>query len=278
MNHKSKLCPHIIEGYNGALHMRTAQGLYAEPAIIKLVNPSLTYIREVRELYRESLLVIRFTEEESWQIKLKDPENYARQWVSNHSQLINAAKSLMPIAFEGVNEVPDDYAELAVRAELTRLRLLHELNAYGSYLNSSVGTPDFPVWSTYEPVLAAMDPRFEYIGMHAYWSDYNNLLLSTWHFQRWRMIKEHTKGRKIILSEIGSDYLPDINTGGGAWDRGISREEYLKELVAADELMRKDEQIVGGCVFTLGFIGRWGPFNMNDMWDTVRETSPVLLT
>ena len=124
-----KLGLHIIEGFQGKLAIPGA----GTPRLVKLVDVSVAYVRQVRaEIGPNCLIIVRWVEAQP----LANPEQEAIDWFQRHKAQMQAmVASAMPgagtgdptgadpyIAFEGYNEVPDHQAEQYVRFELERLR------------------------------------------------------------------------------------------------------------------------------------------------------------
>ncbi len=257
-----KLCAHIIAGYSGPL---------GKPLAVKLVNASPAYVREVRgALGNGALIVVRWVEENpNW----NDPERAAQDWYNRH--LPDMAAMSGPehdpnLCFEGLNEVPDDLASRYVRFEVARLGLMHH-GGYRSVVgNFSVGTPDFPVWETYHPLLHAMAPD-DWLGLHEYWSSRSDLD-NPYHVGRWRKVPL-LAAVPTLITECGRDVVE--GQGKPGWQRTASAAEFLDDLRRYNALLESAPQVGAAFVFTLGNIMGWEKFGCNEFWPSVVAEYPV---
>lgn len=240
---------------------------WERPQVVKLVDPSVEFVRMVKsQVGPDCLIVIRFWEPEQ---PLGAPDTDARWWYSKRVGEMLAMTG-PNVAFESYNEVPDGLAREYARFEATRLGLMHAAGMRSVVLNSSVGTPDYHIWQYYRPMLDAMKAG-DMVGLHEYWPDMDGIS-KRWWCGRWNNVPE-LLGRPIVVTECGRDEIketrPDGSTvihGKPGWMQTCNVEEYLDDL-------RQYAQVLNGrpaCVFTGGRIDpKWTAFNVNDIWDRV---------
>lgn len=252
----NKLGLHIIGGYSGALGV---------PRVIKLVDVSPEYVREVRQqMGRRTVIVVRWVEAAQ---PLDDPPARAREWFARHEKDMQAmAAGDSNTAFEGYNEVDVGKAEHlpAARAycafELERLRLMQEANLKSVVGNFSVGHPHESLWPAFEPMLRAMRPG-DYLGLHEYWETPAELD-DRWICGRWARpeISRYLRGVPIIVTECGR--------GAGGWQASASPELYLQELEKYHAILEASPNVVGATVFTVGGHG-WKSYDPDQLWSQV---------
>ena len=258
-----KIGLHIIGGTSVPL---------GRPAVVKLVDVSSEYVAQVRrQVGTGTLIVVRWSEAEQ---QLDNPEARANRWCQRHMDQALQMLRHAPIAFEGYNEIADQQAFLYCRFEIARMRQLHAVGASVVVGNFSVGTPDFPAWTAYKPMLAAMGTR-DYVGLHEYWADWESLH-NTYHVRRFLRVPE-LAGKRLVITECGRDVVE--GRGQPGWKRSnISEEDYLAELAELGRLYDACPQVVGACVFTVGGFG-WGDFDVSGLWPHVvaeyAEPEPV---
>lgn len=247
-----KLGLHIIEGFDGAI---------GRPRLVKLVDVSADYVRQVRaQVGPECLIIVRWYEPEQ-------PLGAGRAagWFGRRLGAMRAMSAYGPIAFEGYNEVPDSHAEAYCQFEVERLGLMHSDGLHAVVGNFSVGTPDLPTWATYRPMLDAMRPG-DLLGLHEYWSDRGDLD-NHWHVGRWRLVPE-LDGIPIVVTECGRDVVE--GQGKSGWKQTASADEFLGDLREYNTLLMGHGNVLGACVFTGGRIyDQWRDFDVNDLWPRV---------
>lgn len=262
----AKLGLHILGGYAGSL---------GKPRIVKLVDASPEYIRQVRREVGDGChMIVRWYEAAQ---PLDDPVRRAREWYERRRPAMVDALAW----YEGLNEVPDTQAHAFAAFEVERLRLMHaggRRTAVGSW---SVGVPDIPVWATYAPVLAAMDAN-DAIALHEYWSDGYDLN-NPWHVGRWRLVPE-LDNTKIVVTECGRDRVEGRGYSGWHLDPHLTAGAYLDELRAYGALLDAEPRVLGATVFTAGQItdAQWQPFEVNSIAaqitaESVQEQAPVVV-
>lgn len=261
----AKLGLHILSGYAGAL---------GKPRIVKLVDASAAYIRQVRAQVGDGcLMVVRWYEREQ---PLDDPIRRAQEWFARwRPQMVD-----VEAVYESYNEVPDMQAPSYAAFIVELLRLMHaggRRSAIGSW---SVGVPDLPVWRTYAPALAAMGPR-DVVALHEYWSDQWDLG-NIWHVGRWRLVPA-LDNRNIVITECGRDRVEGRGYSGWHLDGSLSAGRYLDELRAYGALLDATPRVLGATVFTAGQImdAQWQPFEVNSIAahitaESTQEAPPVV--
>jgi hypothetical protein len=247
----TKLGLHIIGG--------TALAV-GRPRVVKLVDTSVAYVRQVRTLVGpECLIVVRWVENNL----LDSP---ADSWFHRHLAQMQAMADPM-VAFESANEVADSDAARYSLWELSRMRLMHTMGLRSVVGNWSVGTPDLPVWAMYGPLLAEMRPGVDgdLVGLHEYWADYADIS-NRWHCGRWAIVPA-LGGKAIVITECGRDVVE--GRGKPGWQLSCTPAEYLADLRAYARLMAYSN-VAGGVVFQVGAIGNtWKAFNAAPVWPTV---------
>jgi hypothetical protein len=250
---------HVIGGSPCAL----ANG-NAKPAIVKLVDPSIEYVREVRVIVGpDCLLVIRWTEADQ---NLDNPAVRAGNWFNKHLPFINAVKGAN-VLFEGLNEIADTNAANFATYELTRGHLLHGVGANCGYLSTSVGAPDLPVWATYQPVLNDMRPG-DYVCLHEYWSDTADID-NRWHCGRWTRVPQLAL-MPIAVTECGRDYLEDTKKGKPGYKLTCSDDVMVGDIRKYSALMAQYPNVKGATVFQVGSSDpQWAAFDVSSLWRRV---------
>lgn len=258
MSISRKIGLHIEGGFSGPLVSPTG----VAPTVVKLVNVSPEYVAQVRrEVGPDTLIVVRWTEAEQ---HLDNPEARARWWYERHMDSLLPMMRYGPVAFEGYNEIADDRAEQYCRFEVARMQHLHTVGANAVLGNFSVGTPDFPIWDKYQPMLDAMRDS-DYLGLHEYWADWESLH-NTYHVRRFQRVPE-LFGRRIVITECGRDVVE--GRGAPGWKRSDMRvDSYMAELAKLGDLYDGDPQVVGACVFGVGGWG-WADYDVSEIWPHV---------
>jgi murein DD-endopeptidase MepM/ murein hydrolase activator NlpD len=249
MGGMSKLGLHIQNGYRGNL---------GKPRIVKLVDPSPEYIREVRALVGDGCaLVVRWTLREQ---PLDNPAQNARDLYAKLRPMM-----VDPLAYyEAYNEIADGPAPQYAAFLVEWLRLMHvggRRSAVGSW---PVGVPDIPVWATYAPALAAMHGT-DVLSLHEYWS-HGADMANPWHVGRWRMVPEIAQ-HKIIVTECGRDVVEGRGYRGWHADGGLTANGYLRELREYNAICESNPNVLGATVFTAGQIvdAQWQPYEVNSL-------------
>jgi hypothetical protein len=260
----NKIGLHIVEGFSGRLCGPTGN----PPVVVKLLDPSLPYVAQVRaEVGPDCLIIVRWFEAHQG---LDAPALNAAQWFGAHLPQLQALAAFKPLAVEGYNEIPDHQAAAYCEFEIARLKALHGIGLQACVGNFSVGTPDLPVWQTYQPMLDAMGPG-DYLGVHEYWANRNGLS-NPWHTGRWRLVPE-LDGVPIVVTETGRDVVQ--NEGHAGWKGQVSENEYLDELREYGRLLDQFPNVLGATVFTGGRIyDQWKDFDVNDIWPRVVAEYP----
>jgi len=245
----SKIGLHIIGNYAGKL---------GTPRVVKLLDPSPEYIRQVRnEVGPECTIVVRWYEREQ---PLNSPVENARGWMARHQGQMVDAEAL----YEGYNEIADSAAAAFATFEVERLRLMHAAGKRCAVGSWSVGVPDIRVWPSYRIVLNAMGPR-DAIALHEYWSDTNDLQ-NIWHVGRWRL-EPLLSAKPIVVTECGRDIVEAKGYRGWHADPNLTASGYLAELDAYGAMLDTQGNVLGATVFTAGQIvdPQWQPFEVNSI-------------
>jgi murein DD-endopeptidase MepM/ murein hydrolase activator NlpD len=256
-----KIGIHILSGYTGNL---------GKPRIVKLVDPSPEYIRQVRTLVGDACtMVIRWTEAVQ---PLSTPVQNARDWFARRRPSMVDARAL----YEGYNEVADEQAAPFAAFEVERLRLMHGDGLRSAVGSWSVGVPDIPVWATYAPVLAAIRDG-DAVSLHEYWIDAPDVG-NQWHVGRWRLVPQ-LDNIKIVVTECGRDFVEGRGYSGWKLDKSLSANSYLAELRGYGAILDRFSNVLGATVFTAGQIidPQWQPFEVNSIAAiiTAESTQPV---
>jgi len=259
----NKLGLHIIGGYPGEI---------GAPRIVKLVDASPEYVRQVRaKVGPACLIIIRWVESNS----LADG---AQAWFNRH--FVEMRPMVDPnVAFEGPNEIPDSLAPRYAIWESQRLAIMHAAGFRSVVGNWSVGVPDLPTWDIYAPMLAMMKPPpaggagggsgvgGDLVGLHEYWSDHADIA-NRWHCARWTLCRPFLTNRPIVITECGRDVVE--GKGYAGWQRSASPAEFLHDLSEYNKLLESFPNVLGACVFQVGSIDRkWQTYDVSSIWPQV---------
>jgi len=257
-----KLGLHILGGT--ALHL-------GRPRLVKLVDVSPQYVREVRALVGpECLIIMRWVEN-----GLLD--SAASAWFNRHIGQMQAMADPMT-AFESANEIADSDAARYSVWELARMRLMHTHGLRSVLGNWSVGVPNEKVWPIYKPMLDEMWPT-DFVGMHCYWVNYADIS-NPWHTARWTLpeVKPYLDGKQLVVTECGRDVVEMgkdaqgnvIYKGKAGWKLTCTAAEYMADLRAYSRLLDAYPNVVGATVYQVGAIDdQWKPFDVTAIWPQV---------
>ena len=249
------------------LHVINSTSLaLGQPAVAKIVDPSLDTYRRVRaEVGADCLVVVRFYHKPQ---PLDNPAVNARDWYQAHWAFIDALPTAENVVYEGWNEIGDAQAPQYCAFEVARLTLLHSAGRRACVGNWSVGCPDLPVWMAYDQMLRAMHST-DVVGTHEYWSDRADLE-NVWHVRRFTLpaVAANIGDRKIVVTECGRDAVE--GRGKPGWMLTCSSNEYLGDLARLGELYDGCANVIGATVFQTGSADpQWGPFNVWSIWPQV---------
>jgi len=261
-----KIGAHVISGTSLAL---------GKPRLIKLVDVSPEYVRDVRQKVGPlCLIIVRFVTQNQ---NLDQPITAARMWFATRVGAM--AKMNDPnVAFEGYNEIADSNALSYSLFEIERLRMMRVAGYRSVVGNWSAGVPKETVWPVYKPMLAAMGPG-DLVGMHCYWSDRADIA-NPWHTARWTLpdVKPYLVGKQIVVTECGRDVVEmgkdangnTIYKGKPGWQLTCGPDEFLGDLEEDNRLMETFPNVVGGVVYQVGSIDdEWKPFAADPVWPRV---------
>lgn len=237
----------------------------SRPSIVKLVDPSVAYVRAVRaQVGPDCLIVIRW-----YQVNqpMDNPKQNAADWFNIHLAFINAVKGAN-IIFVGYCEIADSNAANYASHELERGRLLHGTGANCGYFEFSVGVPDIPVWATYQPVLNDMHPG-DYVCLHEYAID-NADIDNRWHCGRWTKVPQ-LAGKPIAVTEFNRDVVE--GRGQPGWQKTTDASGFKADLRKYSALLTQYPNVKGATVFQDGSSDpQWSPFGVASIWrDVVAE-------
>lgn len=270
------ICPYIfIGGYSGPL---------GRPPTVRLERPSLEYATEIRTAVGpQAEIFARFPEEENWNIKLQDPEASAERWFAEHRHFIQAAAHLNLI-YNSYNEVCGLDAQYA--RHLRRfLSLMHDAGARCGVGDWAVGWPQENAMRAYDGVLQDMNPGDVVTG-HIYWDSEQTLRenIRLVHTTPWHMRlfwPGWLDGMVKAVTELGFDFLPDLNRGGAWKSLGITPTQYFNTLRVADDFFSGRDDCIGTHVFGVGapWDSKWIPFRADEVWPMIvanqRPWTPV---
>ena len=252
-----------------------------KPRVVKLVNCSPTYARDVlAQVGPECLVVIRTTQfDGDW---MKDPRGSAWKWLDWYAHDWRVLEIEFPnLRFEGVNEPADEDADAYVQWETIRLDG-SDCNAVVG--NWSVGRPSEVVFPKYAPIFNMMGPN-DLVGFHGYAGAYKHIS-NPWHTCRFSLpeFAPYLEGKQIVMTEIGADFvkddnLPESEWGASGWKAaGLTEDEYIGWLRRFGEVYAAFPQVAGACVFGVGGFG-WQDFDVTGLWPHVvagyAEPAPV---
>jgi hypothetical protein len=256
----NKLGLHIIGGTTTQLAGNPASGSPPDstlpPRLIKLVDASPEYVREIRgKVGAACLIIVRWVESN----RLDDG---AKDWFNRH--FVEMRNMTDPnVAFEGPNEIPDQLAMRYAVWESQRLALMHAANLRSVVGNWSVGVPDLPTWDVYAPMLSLLKPT-DFIGLHEYWSDHADIA-NTWHCARWTLCAPLLTNQPIVITECGRDVVE--GEGFAGWQRSASPVEFINDLGEYNKLLESYPNVLGACVFQVGSRDRqWQTYDVSAIW------------
>jgi len=248
--------------------------ILGKPKVVKLVDPSVEFVREIRgKVGPDRLIVVRWRL--AWQ-PLDAPTQRGTLWVAQHAARMAAMAQYGPIAFEGYNEIADEQAEAYCSFEVARLREMRALGFPAVVGNFSVGTPREDVWPLYQPMLDAMRAG-DCLGLHEYWTDARDIL-NPWHVCRFALpdVAPYLKGIPIIITECGRDRIEDHGMPESRWgypgwkaDPNLMASQYMAELRQVGAKYATYTDVVGACVFTVGNDSRWANYDVREIWPYV---------
>ena len=244
---------HIINGYTGDL---------GRPPLVKLVNASPAYVREVRgRVGPDCLIIVRWVDADYF--PLDNPAQRAKDWFNRHSGEIWAMTDQgndTAIVFEGYNERPSSQADGYAHFEIERLKWLHDIGAAAAVGQWSVGEPEIDVERRFvERVRPEMLARDIY-DKHEYWIDRADMG-NVWHVLRWLMVPE-LADVPLVISEAGRDIVE--NKGKAGWRATCNSEQIMDEFRHYDALMCGHPNVIGWTPYTFGRIEqRWRDFDCN---------------
>lgn len=250
-----KIGLHIIDGWAGDLGL---------PRVVTLVNPSPTYVHEVRSQVGKAWIVVR------WVLSSEDPRDGGRSPVENADRWLARFQGrileMLPagprLVFQALNEpVTNDYWAL-VEYEARRMTALHSMGARAALYSFSVGNPIEEAWVILKDVFSGMREG-DVVGLHEYWSDRADIVNPEhWFCGRFTQVPE-LEGRPIIVSECGRDAVG--GNGAQGWKKGgISVDTYLGELQAYSDLLMESQNVIGATAFTVGNDPRWRNYDMTE--------------
>jgi len=249
-----KIGLHIIGGYSGPLGV---------PRVVKIVDPSVQAMRDLRDrVGADCLIIVRWYECAQ---PLVPPEDRAREWFARRVGFMRELRGDTNIAYESYNEVPDSQAALYALFEMVRMDSMHKEGFRAVMGDFSVGCPDLPIWKTYEPMLAKMKAG-DLLGLHEYWidtADINN----PWHCARWTLVPQ-LKDVPIVVTECGRDIVE--GKGRPGWQHTCNATTFLLDLGLYGQLLDKFSNVLGATVFQDGSLDpTWSAFDVKDIWDKV---------
>lgn len=249
----------------GGTGLRLANG-NARPTVVKLVDVSPTYVKQVRdEVGADCLIIIRWYESSQ---PLGAPYENAQSWFAKHKADILAMKG-SNVVFEGYNEAGKGIEEAYSFFELYRGQLLHNVGASVCYNNSSVGEPAEGVWPLHKKWLDDMQPG-DYVGVHEYWSDTADID-NKWHCARWQLIPLLAYKPKVV-TECGRDVTPDTGKGKPGYKQTTNDDGFMVDLIKYNELIKRWPEVRGATVFQVGSIDpQFAAFDVTSLWPRVVE-------
>ena len=260
MSTMNKLGLHILSGYAGNL---------GKPRVVKLVDVSVTYKRQVRQQVGPAcLIVIR------WWLRdqpLNNPVQNARDWYAAHrAEMLAMAAGDPNVIFEtGYNEIPREQRAAFAVFLLELMRLMHSDGLRCGVGSWSVGTPELEDWDNeYRPVVDAMQPG-DVLSLHEYMADGADVA-NRYHIGRF-LLSPRIKNVPIIITEYGRDVFTENGRTFGfpGWhaDPNCSPNQYLGELRAGGAVYDACPNVLGVCVYTAGQITdqKWQNFEVNSL-------------
>jgi len=251
---------HVIEGYPYSL---------GQPRVVTLTNPSVEYVRQVRErLGPLPWIVVR------WILQSDDPNagglsptKNAQMWLSTFRDRINATKAPR-IVYQGLNEPATNWWAALLEYETTRMAGLHDMGAGCALYSPSVGRFPDQAWTVLAPLFSQMDKAADVLNVHEYWADATDISASSWYCARWRWFPELV-GVPIVVSECGRDVIGSRGRPGWKKDPNLGLEGYLEEIAAYNDLIMDDKNVIGATLFTVGNDDRWSDYDASDPYQQI---------
>lgn len=125
--------------------------------------------------------------------------------------------------------------------------------------NWSVGSPDYPMWAAYRPVLAAIYQYAAFQGRHSYGPIHKDYALR--HRSDQAIFTEMGfPNIPVLLTEVGWENIPEVDRAWASEPRRTAQ-AYADYLLALNAELMLDPYVYGAAVFTYG--SNWGQHNIN---------------
>jgi hypothetical protein len=261
-----KIGLHTVGGFAGA---------YGPSPVIKLVNVSPEYWRQVRQQVGPNTLMI-------WRKTLGDqplnnPVNNARGFYNRYrGEMLQCLGYGGRCAMSTYNEIDDPVADAYNLFLVELLRLAHVDNIPVCVGDWSVGRPDLPVVLKYAGALNAMHSG-DIVGLHEYWSDTADIA-NSWHCGRWvhsPLLMEHD----LAITECGRDIVEDGMDAQGkvkykgrpGWQYTCNEDEIIGDFGVYDQLLQRYPRVIGAVVFSAGdgLQAEFAKFRVDSIWGKV---------
>lgn len=241
-----------------------------QPTCVKWIDPSPGQLAEARWATPDALFVVRFFQANE---PHDSPERRAEEWVTKYqSRMMDLRGAAGPnVVFSLYNEVGDGGASEYNRMSVRWIGLMHNLGLRCAVGSFGVGNPDWPVWETYRPMLAAMGPD-DVVDLHEYWPDHAEME-HPWYVRRFQHpeAEPYLRGKRIIIGECGRDVFPDKPVVGAAgWKKSCTADEFIADLRRLGELYDSCPQVIGATVFQAGSPDpTWKDYDVEGIWPRV---------
>jgi len=249
----AKFGPHILYSYRGSL---------GTPRALKVVEPSVAYVRQLRaETHPDTLIIVRWDDP----LRLDDPEAGARAWFDQrlpHMRAMTDYGRDDRIVFELGNEPHRNLIAPLTRYTMVLQVLMHDRGLHAGIGSFSVGQPELVDWRVFMPAIQAMAPG-DWLCDHDYAKDEADLD-NIWHVGRFALAPE-LAGVPILITEFGSDVT---ELGGTMGYPGWSDDRKMAFFEKAGAIYDQYDQVYAVLCYTVGqyWDTKWRPFSLDSMW------------
>jgi len=240
--------------------------------IVKLVDPSVQRVKEIREeCGPNTLIVIRKYYDNQ---PLVNPGAEALQWCRDTEPFMLAVLDRNVVYEAGYNEISEaDTGRFAAYMEVCQ-DFLQSNNRGGVYGNHGVGNLNNDNVRPYARLISRFGDR-DFWGWHSYWGA-SSTVENPWHTARWTVV-DMLRDVPGLITEAGRDYVSDKNMprnmwGARGWRRGgIQGEAYLGEIERFSDMLDKYPNIGGASLFLVGpHWQEWSSFESEDIYKWIR--------
>jgi len=240
--------------------------------VVKLIDPSIQTIKDVRDAIGPKTLIIvrKFFKSQP----LKDPIGEAQNWGNIFLPYMTSGLD-RNVVFEGYNEISDADTSVHAVFEEYRQAFLHQYGYGGVYGNHGVGNLDNQSAKPYGSLISKFNDR-DFFGWHSYWGT-DQTVLNPWHTLRWTLV-DMLKDVPALITECGRDFVKDINLSPSLWGtRGwrlgkISEEQYYNEFMSFGAALDSFDNLAGATIFLVGPCEtQWDNYQTENLYRRIKE-------